>query len=410
MFESYHLLKNYLKTGEFPTLASQHLQPSRGQGDGVTVNQVGNDGAMILIVGYFDNENQARLVRRDGSIVKKWTFDYFKDFAKNQRACDLEGPLGVDMHGVVLRPNGEIVANYEYCGTVKHDRCDKVVWALDRMTNHSIVPAENGGYWVVGRQTWNAGAQPDRMPPFSSRGSKTMLLDDTIMRLSEDGKVLTEVSIPQLMRQNGLEALLSGNGVFYRRGVEPRAEIIHTNKVAELSTAMAAAFPQFAEGDLLVSVRTLNMLFVVDPRTWKIKWHQTGPFLRQHDAEFDPNGMISVFNNNTYGNNADETTKTDLSRPKVTNIMALDPRTGGATVLFGMKPGQEMLSDFRGDHQLTADGGMLITEFAAGRVIEVKDGKVVWEYIDRHDAKHVGEITNALRIDPGYLKVDLNAC
>lgn len=56
--------------------AIQHLQPSRGQGDGVTVNNRPDDDALAAMAGFFDEENQIRLIRRNGAIVKKWSLNY----------------------------------------------------------------------------------------------------------------------------------------------------------------------------------------------------------------------------------------------------------------------------------------------------------------------------------------------
>ena len=77
-----------------------HLQPSRGQGSGVTVNNMPNDGALVFMAGFFDEENQIRLIERDGTVVKKWSLDYFDHFSDpNSRVCDVASPLRVDTHG-----------------------------------------------------------------------------------------------------------------------------------------------------------------------------------------------------------------------------------------------------------------------------------------------------------------------
>ena len=60
-----------------------------------------------------------------------------------------------------------------------------------------------------------------------------------------------------------------------------------------------------------------------------------------------------------------------------------------------------MLSVVRGEHELLDDGGMLITEFDGGRVLQVDaDGRVVWEYVNAYDDEHVAEITNAALVAP----------
>lgn len=388
-----------------------HLQPSRGQGKGVTVNKSPDDGALVLMAGFFDEENQIRIIRRDGTSVRKWSLDYFEHFPDPEaRACDLASPLRVDTHGAHATPRGEVIFNYEYCGTVKLDQCGRVVWSISRQTHHSLVPAEAGGYWLLGRNRWRASEQPGRFPPVFTPGRDQIMLEDTILRVSEEGEILDEISIPELMRENGLEALLTVNGSSWPSDTIEGGELVHANKVTELASEIAGSYPLFAAGDLAISLRGRNLIMVVDPVTWDVKWHQIGPWLRQHDPEFRPDGRISIFNNNVYGTAyVDE--QTDLSTPYTTNIIAVDPVTRETEVQFGEAPGQGMLSVTRGQHELLEDHGMLITEFDAGRVLEVDaDGGIVWEYVNHYNDDFVGEITDAFIYPDDYFQAGWHTC
>ena len=51
-------------------------------------------------------------------------------------------------------------------------------------------------------------------------------------------------------------------------------------------------------GDLLVSLRTPSLVFVVDPTSLEVKWTASTPFLHQHDPDFVGDGWIGVFDNN----------------------------------------------------------------------------------------------------------------
>ncbi len=393
-----------------------HLQPTRDQGDGVVVDEVPDDGALVMMAGFFDGENQVRLVRRDGSVVRTWPLDYFEHFPDpDTRPCDLASPLRVDTHGMYATPDGDVVVNYEYCGSVRLDACGGVQWALDERTHHSVAPAEAGGFWMLGRDHWRSGDDPDRFPAFTAdpedRGNRLML-EDTILRVDEAGVVQERISVPELLRDAGLEAVLTASGPrrFPLTETLDGWELVHANKVAELPSDVADAYPQFRAGDLVVSLRTHNLLVVVDPETREVRWHQTGPWLRQHDPEFGPDGRISVFNNNVYVTAYDHD-QTVLSTPRTTNIMAVDPSSGDTEVVFGDAPGQEMLSVVRGDHQLLDDGGMLITEFDAGRVLEVDaDGQIVWSYVNAYDDQHVAEVTNAALHPAGWFRTDWSSC
>src|SRR4030095_10496964 len=104
-----------------------------------------------------------------------------------------------------------------------------------------------------------ASRYPALIPPYK---------EDTILKVSPDGKVLTEISVLDLLFGNHLEALLFANGP---EGTElAMMDPTHLNDVEELSPEMARQFPQFAAGDLLISLRNLNLIMVVDPATKKV--------------------------------------------------------------------------------------------------------------------------------------------
>ncbi|SBS30690.1 hypothetical protein MAQ5080_01747 [Marinomonas aquimarina] len=389
----------------------EHMQPSRGQGGGVTVNLLPEDNAYILMSGFFDDENQIRLIKRDGTIVKKWSLDYLKHFPhEDSRTCNMLSPLYTDTHGVHLTPKGEVVFNYEYCGSVKLNQCGQVMWTVNQPTHHSIVPAEAGGYWGLSRLKWNAKEEPDRFPPFTSPGNDRVILEDTIIRIAEDGDILETISIPALLMENNLESLMTANGLLFSSRAVLDSELVHANKVAELPSDLADDFPLFSAGDLAVSVKRLNLVFVIDPVSKKIKWYQTGPWIRQHDPEFMADGRISIFNNNVY-QTAYVNRQTDLDSEFSTNIMAVDPISRETEVLFGEQPGQEMLSVIRGQHELLNNNHILITEFDAGRVLEVDSEKnIVWEYVNKVDDDYIGEITNAVIYQANYFQEELRNC
>jgi hypothetical protein len=88
-----------------------------------------------------------------------------------------------------------------------------------------------------------------------------------------------------------------------------------------------------------------------------------------------------------------------------------NPATGELKVVFGEKPGQELLTVIRGKIDLTPRGGMLITEFEGGRILETDaNGKVVWEYVRHYDAESLAELTEARLYPAGYFTVQDWTC
>lgn len=387
---------------------TQFLQPARKSGSGVTVNERSDDG-LILISGFFDGGVELRLIRRDGTPVARWPARFSQHFP---HPAHLEKPpatdLNVDIHGAVIHPDGSVVFSYEYAGTVKLSRCGEVQWTLAHPTHHSLEIAEAGGYWIPGREMQR---DPESFPPFTKQSGVAAFEEDLILRVGEDGKIVARKSVPKLLFENGLEPVMTATGYSFRPRGSWEVELVHLNQIGELPRAMAAAFPQFEAGDLVLSLRGYNLLLVVDPDTWKVKWHQTGPWRRQHDPEFAADGTITVFNNNTYRLDLDANSRGRPNTPQVSNILKVDPKTGRAEIAYGGRPGQELLSVIRGKQQPLPGGGFLVTEFEGGRAFEVDAaGRTVWEYINRYDEEQVLEVTEARLYPRSYFTVEDWTC
>lgn len=389
-----------------------YLEPARDDGSGVTVDTAPDRDGLILLTGFFDNANGLRLMTRDGTLLAAWKVAYSDYFAEATIPYSPKSDWNVDLHGSVILPDGSVIVNFEYYGAVKLDRCGQVAWKLPARTHHSIVQAESGGYWVPGRNT-RLDYDPDIFPPFGQVMAGKPIQEDLILKVSDDGRIVRSMSVPEILYANDLGALLTANGtVISSRFVLPEGgELVHLNKIDELSSALAPKFPEFAAGDLLLSLRTHNLLFVVDPKDWRIKWYQVGPWQRQHDPRFAADGTIHLFNNNAFVYELDELERANPDKPAPSNIMAVDPRTGETRVLYGDGPGEAFSSVVRGVQEPTAGGGSLVVEFEAGRVFEIdRAGKVVWEYINRYDAEQVAEVTGAVLHPRSYFTVSDWSC
>lgn len=396
------------------------LQPARHEGDGVTINNVTDNGELIMLSGFFreDNAHEVRLIRRDGTLVNRWPVYFSKTFPNpdhlgNPPASD----WNADTHGALVLPDGSVIFNFEYNGLAKLDRCGNTIWALGHETHHSVELAEAGGYWVLGQRLIEG--IPDKQTPYPP--FLPPIIDSKLLHVSEDGKILTEISVPGLFYKNDLDHLLTSASQYFQAAYEPFGkEIVHINKVAELSSELAGDFPMFEAGDLLLSMRSLNLVMVVSPETQIIKWWHIGPWKRQHDPEFVRGGKILVFNNNIYIDAVFERTGTDrrlrrtnVTMPRLSNIIELDPATNQYQVRYGYggAPGEEMLSVIRGKLDPVPNDGILITESDGGRAFEVDNNRnIVWQYINRYEDNEVAELTEARLYEKDYFTVSDWSC
>ncbi len=389
-----------------------HLQPNRNTGAGVTVNTASDQESLIFLAGFFDESKGLRLMRRNGDVIANWPVvysDFFPDtsFLARPPANDSL----TEIHGAVLNPDGSVVFNFEYFGSVKLSRCGEVEWTLEHPTHHSVERAEGGGYWISGRIN-HEDIAADAFPPFTTNyEGRWPYEEDLILKVSEEGEIVMSASVPQIFYDNGLAAVLTATGFSFYREPTYDYELLHLNKVGELSSEIADSFGKFEAGDLVISMRNHNLVAVVDPDTWKIRWHQIGPWVRQHDPEFNPDGTITVFNNNAYRYGLDGQ-KAKPSYPVLTsNIIRVDPATGESERIYGEREGEWFQTHVLGKHDLTPGGGMIITEYEAGRAFEINaKGEIVWEFINTYGDDHVTGLTEARVFLPSYFTVTDWSC
>ncbi len=150
-------------------------------------------------------------------------------------------------------------------------------------------------------------------------------------------------------------------------------DAVHGNDIEPLPGRLAVDFPQFVPGDLLISYKMVNLVFILDPDTLKIKWWRIGPWSRQHDADWNKNGYISVFSNN------------QPEDVKHSNIVTIVPNTF-ETNLLAKGSDYDFYSSFNGMHEVTGAGTTLVTSSRQGRVFEVnRKGDVVFDFVNSFD-------------------------
>jgi hypothetical protein len=345
---------------------TRQLARSRYPGDGVTANdEARSEPGLTLLSGFFDGNVSAHLIEPDGTVVHSWVIRYTEIFPKRSFIRDAV-PLtdwNVFVHGIVAQPDGSIVFNFDAgAALVKMTRCGEIEWKLTGI-HHSVFRAEDGTFWVP--------------------------LGNNVAQVSPAGKIIKKIKVETMVKRAGL------HGILYIH--DSQKTKMHPNDVEVLSSEDAAAFPLFAAGDVVYSMRDLNLIIVFDPETEVIKWYQHGPWLRQHDPDFLPDGRISIFDN-----------RMDLG---ASAIVAIDPVTREQEVLYEGTKEHPFYTGIRGKHQHLANGNILITETHAGRVFEVTaDGEVVWEYVNRYDDRRVGVISKAIRYPRDFFTFDAWAC
>lgn len=311
------------------------------------------------------------LLDDQGDEVHSWLFRY--------SALDPDGGAtgAGKTHALKVLDDGSIVLTIEDLLLARLDACGKAVWVNTGGYHHSLEEAGDGTLW-----TWRGEEHHfshyqymQNLDPWTGEIIQELSLIDDFIEKSPDAMAI--FSLPQ-------------DYPFKRAGEADMPDIFHTNDVEVLGSGMAGKFPGFRAGDLLVSLKTINLVAVLDPVDRVVKWWMQGPWIGQHDPDFDIDGRISVFNNNMGRKNS--------------NIVFVDPKTN--EISFSREQGgAEFYTLDMGKHQRLSNGNILITVPREGRVIETTpSGELAFEFNNIFSERTNGTVANAIWLPPEYFK------
>lgn len=343
------------------------------EGTRIHVTEAASPGWRI-ITGFFDidAERMAAAILLDEAmqVVHVWRL-HEEDVSHPEK----RGRLFKFPHGFDVLPDGSIF--YSFDGGVSLKRVDvhgRTSWYKPGRYHHAITLGEEGKtLWTLR----HAVGKRDRKAFDDMENRYLDQLD------AETGKTLNTISLADVIRANKKLSILSTRPPSVH-------DPYHENDVDPLPPSLAEHFPQFAPGDLLVSVRNANLVFVLEPRSQQVKWWRMGGVIYQHDPDWVADGSISIFDNSL---------DTGTSR-----IIAIDPKTMATEVTV---PGGELnfYSRFRGKHQVLPDGSVLVSSALQGRVLEVSpDKEVVFELVNfiEDETERVLMVSEAKWVPPDF--------
>jgi hypothetical protein len=320
----------------------------------------------------------AWLINAEGKVVHTWPI--------RRAAIDpVDAGLYDVPHGFVVLPDGSVIANFDGGHEMgRFDACGNPVWKKHGIFHHQISRAGDGSYWVWRGDDVTAYGNYQYLENFDgATGAKIREIGLVEDILKEDPNA------PLLL---GLRPDLPLRKFSEKPPSRLKEDLFHPNDVEALDTELAPRFPMFAAGDLLISIRRMNLVAVIDGESHRFKWWAHGPWLGQHDPDFTADGFISVYNNNT-----------DRRRSE---IVLVNPATRAAVEL-PVAPGAEFYSGFMGQHQHLPNGNVLIVSPGEGRVIERSpEGRLVMEFnnVPVPGSKFNDHVENGVWLPDNYFK------
>jgi len=317
------------------------------------------------------SEHAVWLFDSKGKERHRWGFHLSSIYPENKSG------LSGKSHALAILSDGSIVVNLEGEVMARLDACSKPVWMKRGSYHHSLDLAEDGSMWIWRGESHHFSHYQflHNFDPRTGKVIKELSLVDDFIKTSPNAEVIFR---------------LPKNYTFKHTGEGPMTDLFHTNDVEVLGKALADKFPQFRAGDLLVSLRNINLVAVLAPDEKIIRWWMQGPWIMQHDPDFGPDGRISVYNNN-------------MNR-RHSNIVFVDPESN--SIDFLPASGSSVFySREMGKHQRLPNGNVLITVPKEGRVIETTaTGKPVFEFNNIYSEKVNATVANSRWLPVDYFK------
>ena len=245
-----------------------------------------------------------------------------------------------------LLADGSLLAIARGKGVVEYDWDGRLVWDYappGALTHHDVVRLTNGNTLLVVR--------PERSGY------------DSLLEVDRERRVVWEWRSQEHLGDLGAAAA--------RRG-----DVTHVNSVQELppNPWFARGDRRFRPGNLLVSARNLNAVFVVDREDGEIVWSFTEKLDLQHEALMIGPGMAGHGNLLILSNGSRGTYEYRRSA-----VLEVDPAAG--SIVWEFKA-DGFFTPTGGVEQPLPNGHVLVTSTRGGRTFETtRAGEIVWEWV-----------------------------
>ena len=269
-------------------------------------------------------------------------------------------------HPILLKDGGLVF--HHRSPLRKIDACSNLIFQNQKdLFHHSIETDIEGNIWVPSH------IYPKSLP-IEKVGRDIIAekgyVDDGIVKLSPEGKILFEKSLSQIFLDNGLEYLIFSMG-----SVNFRSDPLHLNDIQPVD--FDGEF--WKKGDVFLSLRNQSMVLLYRPSTNKIIWKGTGPFFHQHDVDILNDNQISVFNNNS---------KNFASGDVVdghNEVMIYDFKTNEySSYLKDSLIENDVRTITEGTSEIITNGDLFVEETNYGRTIYLNsDGSLRWTHVNR---------------------------
>lgn len=332
---------------------------------GVTKNTEPNLDKYII---YANSTNHIiRLINSEGEVIHKWDVNPISKLEQPKHITRKLSPYEVAPRDIYLFPSGELLVLYEAYnqfhnnyGIAKFDKDSNVLWFHQSRNHHYIDIDPEGNIYTL-----SLDIRTKTLPYLSTEHLKYPTLEDTLEILDKNGNLKKRLSIIEILSN-------SETGRTYLESTK-RSPIdgdhIHPNTASYITAEQAIKSKIFEEGQVIISSRETDTIFVIDPIKETLIWLGKGSWIGQHHTIMSPQGEIIMFDNQ------------GAKHKKTSRILSFNPTNNKYNVLYEGNDQNPFYSPFCSSLQLLPDNHLFITSHHNGRMFEIDENKnIIWEY------------------------------
>jgi hypothetical protein len=313
------------------------------------------------------HEQLAYLMDMEGRIVHRWQMNFSRLWDESAAVRNPRPDEFIYIEKARVLPNGDLVALYTAIGDTpwgygiaRLNAGSEVVWKYLAHAHHDFDIDAAGNIHVLTQQVTETELQGFAHLP----GPR---IDDHLVTLSPDGREIASTPLMEVFAKSPYGRRL----YFASQDSVNTGDYLHANSVDVLE-GPAPGISGSRAGQVLLSFREINTIALVDTERAEIVWAQSGPWVRQHDAQLLPSGNLLLFDN-----------EGDANGHSRSRVIELEPASSGIVWSYTGTAAAPLESLSRSSQSRLANGNTLIVESMAGRVIEVApDGDIVWEFVN----------------------------
>jgi hypothetical protein len=253
---------------------------------------------------------------------------------------------------------------------VKLNICGKIEWINDDFIFHHSIEKDLKGNYVTPIQF-----DPSNINKKYIGDKENQFIDHGIGIINKEGKTIYAKSLFDIFLTNDLEYQLFGINEFFYKSP------FHLNDIQPALTKSK----YWEKDDLFLSLRHKSMILIYRPSKNKVIKILNGPFLNQHDVDIISDNEISIFNNNSKNvNNTNNNTYLIETNSEIIKynfeLNKYEKKFNNHLKEINFKTATQGL------HKILDDGTIFLEETNSGRLVMLdKNGKLIWQYVNRSD-------------------------